>query len=662
MQPLLSSWRIGRPLLSLFGRVAVAVLVLWATAWLAGCGGGGPPAQEPLPKPDLVGHVYPFTGQRLSSSPAASAKGATGVMRTSNPAVGDDPFRVTASGLTSPFIVRAGGLLTVAFEAGPADTSLLTNLVVAVLAGQAGDAVFEAFGPGSAVTARTTPEAVASAETKVRAFLANDMGITLPAGLGSLLAQVNSQVGDPLYDTILAYGQRRLALGEAAYLALEANLIADAHACIEEHLDLVDSAGVASAFCPTLKQATRDTQDQSVVVYGFTDRVGAHLEVELRGDQVARASFQSGDAQWACAEATCIGIVPQAALQDDRRPIGFSAATLKNAAGSLVFTGSLVGAAPGVVLPPLPCDVNRFHLVLPTREVIGDCADISPPVDDIGIAGTYGLTQGTTRRLTYPYVNQAGSNGQAPSDAPVTISVVLEGSTLISVTATRTDTVTGLVTLDFKCRAEACNGVTVSPPTINTDFGLEIQIRDVQLTGTQLAQVGTDGSLSTDTFATLTAVTRAIDIVSTLDNGMLSPPPNCDGAERRVRFSPGGETVPYDYCTELSFAGASTRDNEQGGLHFELQTGNTTGDMVAVDTDSGGLVVRVVMAAPSYNQAFACDGNCVGATVSGPDAQGRWEVRLDGVVLRGAEPDGFAGSDRVATGTGSFLAPPASPP
>lgn len=645
-------------------RLVAVWLLVCAAALLGACGGGGgAPAQEPLPKPNLVGYAYALSGDRVSPSPAASVKGTAGVMRTSNPAVGDAAYEVSVSGLEPPFLLRASGLMTLAFEVGPADTSLLTNLVVEVMAGRTGDAVFDEYGPQSALAARATADGVAAAEAKVRDFLAQDMGITLPQSLGSLLGPVEPQAGNALYDTIKAYSKRRADLGEEAYQALEATLIDDARACIEESLALQGPAGSPSEFCPITKTATRDTQDVSVVTYEFEDRLGVKLTVVVREDQVTRANFAAGSDHWNCEGAACTGIAPQAELGDERRPIVFDSAPLHGLSGNLSLSGTLIGAAPGIVLPPLPCDVNRFHLVLPTREVISDCPDIAPPVNDIGIAGTYGLTQGTTRRLQYPYVNQSGSNGLDPSPDPVTVTVWLEGSNLISITATRYDLDTGLNTLDFKCRGAGCNGVVVGPPTINMDFGIEIQIRDIALTGTKLALVGEDGSLSTDTFASLTGAFRAIDIVSTLDNGMLGSPPDCSlfGAPRSVRFNPGGETVPYDYCPELSFVPPSTVANDFGGFHFMLQTGNSTSDALTVDTDGSGAVVRAVMAAPSYYQSFACNGTCSGIAVSPPDGQGQRTVTFIAAVLRGVEPDGFASSDRVAIGNGSFTAP-APPP
>ena len=328
------------------------------------------------------------------------------------------------------------------------------------------------------------------------------------------------------------------------------------------------------------------------------------------------------------------------------------------------------------MLPVLPCDDNRFFLVLPDTTVIADC--VSNTVVDIGLTGTFGTQQGLTDHAVYPFVNTDGSNGLPASDSPTTIDLVLDGSRLVSVTATRADPTSGALSLDFKCRGEACSGVTIGPPVLNSDSGFNAQLRRILFEGTELAAVNVDGSLSSGPPAVLSGAFASVFIATAEFGG--NPPTladDCSGFAEVVTFAPSNEANVYGLCPERAGAAAPSAEAlllDSGGLRISFpasplpQAGEPPPpfDLLLITTDGAGAVTRATIdptssQGSSLGESFACTNVCSGVAISAPDAAGNRTVTFTDAVLNLIEPDGRPTDTRTAVVNGQFNVPAARP-
>ncbi|MBS0448287.1 MAG: hypothetical protein JSR59_20360 [Proteobacteria bacterium] len=640
-------------------------LAAWSlSAMLAACGGGGgQPAQTPVEQPSLTGIAMDgaavYTGSLI-------AKGAGGTQRTSAPFGGTDDYSIVVQDLTAPYMLSFGvDGVTVAIAAGHANVTALTTLLTSALLGQDAQTAFTSYGATStALSARITEAGIASAQADVTAFLEQTVGVTVKTGTQSFITTpFAATAGDPMYDTLTALDARIAALGSDAYDAMVASFVNEEHLCIEGRLDLTVD-GTAVRFCPARRTSDPEDADPTVLDDVYTTTGGDVLALRVRDQAVLSASYAtSAGASYACSGTACSGITVGAAATDLTRVITFDAAPLTGGGGTVVIDGALATAVPGVVLPSLPCSDNRYFLIQPDRSVIADCVDISDGANTFGIAATFVTAQGSTTYGTYPFRNVTGSNGLAPVAQPTTVSVVLNGGTFVSVTATRqTFDENGLPTgydIDYKCRAGACNGVTVGPPTINTDFGFTAEIRTITFDGTQLAAVASDGSLSTTTFATLKATFTGI-YISAMDTGTFFPvlASDCGSLSNQVDVTPADEPYTFGSCADL--IGGVIGATQQADGSLVLTMNNFGAGDVTVNTDAGGAVVSATIAY-SFGESFGCMGDCGGVAVSAPDGTGQRTVTFTGSVLHIVEADGYPTGARTATASGSFVVPAPTP-
>ena len=653
---------------------------LAAALLIAACGGGSEPREQTAdPRADqFTGQVFALESATPASGVQVRAKGATGLLRTSAPTLGER-YAVSASGLTGPYLVVSGLMGTVSTRTGTVNLNELARLQTALLLGQFPTDALASFGNGSPSLARITEPNLAEARTRLAAFLQDAFGVTVAADAPDFINTPFEAVpGDPVYDTLTALHARIAAIGIDAYAVQIEAAVAEARRCIASRVT-VTIAGTTTEFCPATQTSTPDANDALLLTHVFTTQAGARLTLRTRERTLIDARYApTSGAAFTCAGAACTGFSVGAAAANGTRPIALANATVsRRGVTTAALNGTLVAPTPGVLLPTLPCADNRFFLVLPDRSVIADC--VSNTVVDLGLTGTFGTQQGQTTAGVYPFRNIDGSNGLPPSDPPTTVHLVLDGGTLLNVTVTRTDPATGALTLDYKCRAGGtaggCTGVTIGAAVVNSDSGFNATLRRVTFDATSLAAVNADGSLAASPVALLSGTFTAV-FIDRAELG-LSPPTSaeaCVGTSESVSYAPSNETVIYALCPELAglpAPSANTVVNDDGGLRISFPATGAPlpgdpppdGDVLVVTTDAAGNVTRVVLdptspVGSSFGASFVCNGNCSGVTVSAPGAGGERTVTFAGAVLRLAEPDGFADDPRSAVLDGRFTAPP----
>jgi hypothetical protein len=660
--------------MDLFRQPCLRAMALATTLLIAACGGGSEPREQAADpqSAEFTGQVLGIDSDTPQTGATVKAKGATGLLRTTAPSAGDT-YAVSASGLTGPYLLVSGLMGTVTTRTGLVNLNELARLQSALLLGEFPAAALATFGNGSPSLALITEENLSAARAKVVALLQKDFGITVPAGLADFInAPFTAKPGDPVYDTLLALNAKIAEVGTDVYATRIEAVVAEARRCNVQKV-LLAVGGETVEFCPATLSTTADVNDATVTVFAFASQAGARLTLRARGRTLLDARYAPATgAAYTCTGNTCRGFAIGEAAANGTRPITFTAATLSRRGTPAVFNGMLVAPAPGVALPTLPCTDNRFFVVLPDRTVVADC--VSNTVGDLGLTGTFGTQQGQTQHAVYPFANRDGANGVPASDPPTIVHLVLDGSNVVNITVTRTDPATGALTLDYKCRAAACNGVTIGAPVINSDAGFNAALRRVTFDGTDLSAVGSDGVLGgtpgARLFGTLTAV-----FIDRADLGLTPPTTegNCAGLTETVTYAPSNETEVYAICPELAGAvapSANATTRADGGLRISFpasaapQPGDPPPqfDVLLLDTDAAGAVTRVVLdptssLGSSFGASFACTGDCSNVVVSAPDGAGLRTVTFTDTLLNLVEPDGFATDARRARVTGRFTVP-----
>ena len=654
--------------ISRFRLFVLAALAAPLFAGLPGCGGGdGPPEQI---KPELVQLVGTASdGTALSTS--ATVKGTAGTLRTSTAVGGTQTYAVTLDQLTGPYMVTttlAVPVYSVALEPGTANATPLTNLVLSQLFATDPASAYAAFGPTNpALAAKVTVANIAAAEAATVAFLQGTVGLTVPASTTHFISQPFKPVaGDPMFDLLVALQARIQVLGSDVYAGMVAAFVRHASLCANESLSLTLAGAAATKFCPATKTAQPEDADSTIVDYVFTGDNGDVLSITARDATVLSASYVPAGASTghACSASACSGITLGTPNPDLTRALNFANVSLAGTGGPLTISGSLLSAIPGVALPVLPCSDNRFFLIREDRSVVADCVNVSDG-GFFGLAGTLGTIEGNSTFADYKFRNSDGGNGLPPADFPPQVFVVLNGSQLVSVTVLHqtTDFDTGVTTTDYdyKCRGSACQGVTVSPPTSNTDSGFALDLRSISFDNTVLAAVNADGSLSSTIGAKLRGTFAAI---GSTDPNLIAPlvPPDpaaCDGMASRVVTTVADEALVFPSCMYYDGAGFfQTVVQANGDLSLQMYLFGF-GDVTVVTDSTGGTVKSASVTIPS--DSFGCAGNCSGVAVSAPDADGNRTVTLTSTPLNSLEADGFYTGTRTGTATGVFVVPPPDP-
>jgi hypothetical protein len=629
-------------------------LALVLIALLAACGSDAPPEQTREETPTLSGTAA--YDARVTASEVTS-KGANGPTRTASNSSGTNQYSVSLLQLSAPYALRwlgedsagaAVSLYSAATRQGVANVTPLTTLVMAQLLGQEPGSAFTAFGSTGGVNIGLVTDAnLEEAQRKVTVYLRDVMGVEVRANAGNFItAPFQARTGDPMYDTIAALNAKLVADG-ISFDTLATRVATLARLCIEEKIE-ISIGSERKEFCPAAKVANpQEETDPPIFDYVFTSPTNDSLTVRLQDEAVLSAEYVStGGQTFSCTGTACGSIRFGAPAADLTRNVTFTLAQLNGSSGPAVLNGSLRGAIPGIALPILPCDNNKYYAILPDRRVFANCVDTGDPV---GAGGILNFTIGAEpSRAQYQL---AGGATQYPERPAVEV-ITDANDSILSVVFTLLDE-DGFPTVQYYCMRSACNGVTLGPVTTNTELDpFTLLIRRVTFENTTLTGVNPDGT-PTGNSATLKA-----SFTSVYFNDETSPlrfPDLADCSSPSVDVV-GIEVLsgPFNFCTD---AGAreifATPDSDAIELRMsDEMTGNTLSVHVL-----DGEVISVTYDRP-VSQQFRCDANCTGVTVTGPDENGERIVTFDGTVLYEAQWFPVPGERTATLDGGPLTFPP----
>lgn len=636
-------------------RTLITSTLAGALLLASGCVEDKPPRQTTTPRVEMTGTVT--AGFAMSPAAAvveASARGSVGRLRTAFTSRSSLQYAVSLVDLDPPYALTAlvqdgdSGArgYTVAVTQGTANITPLTTLLVAQLYGQDPATVFQGFTPGGgAEPARVSTASLQEAQARLRAFVQEELDLVIPATVGDFVtASFQPVAGDTMYDSITSLLARLeeldLTLPEFTTTVAQA-----ARQCITERVQ-VTGAGAAAEFCPASKSATPADDDADLISYVFTDRHGNELGVLVDGDAVLSARFAAvGAPEYLCAGAQCTAITLGAPAGDLTRPISFGNLVLSGDAGTLTVNGSLTGAIPGVVLPVLPCDSNRFFVVLEDRSVVASCVD--PDQYGFGIGAYLGDFQGAApSRVQFHY----GALEENDATRPQVSLVTDANDAVLAVRFVDYEPGTYTPRREFVCRLDACNGVSLGDVTENSDaLGVPILIRTVTFQNTVLTGVDEDGNPTGGSVELIAALNTAwLDWV---EHGFVEP----------IVFPSAGSCAPG--AVEV---GASA-DGTDAALCL-TQTGSAlalaNGDVQLVAGDSstdrlqvllrGGEIVHATASFSNRPLVFICNGSsdCDGIAISPPDGDGRRTLQFDSAILYESLIGRLAGTRSLSLGGG----------
>lgn len=637
-------WRCGASV-----AVGIAGLVLQA------CGGGTTSdvsPQPPLNLPTLSGHVSNGAGDTDLTRLQVTVKGTAGTARTTAPPIvqvnGQD-YSASIDKLTGPYLLSSVelGLVSVATARGTANITPLTTLLVAQLLGTDPNDYFASVTAQENNGLAVDSAVLQAADQRVRRYLQREVGFTVPATLGNFVTTPFNRVpGDPMHDAITALTARVGNNGD--YRALVAAFAQEAGRCKAESLNIV-SGGVTDEFCPFSKTNEFEEADSTVQAIGFVNRRGDTLTVRVRGSDVLTTQWRTAEgASFECSGAGCAGLSLGTPAADRTRPLAFTAVSLSGTQGTARLDGTLTASVPGIALPGLPCNANRYYLIAPDRTATGYCA--GPDDSGLGQGGTASPSGAT--QLTYLF--------QPLTDQPnyPFMRVVVDGDVVRSVALINTDGVTA----PYVCVGDGCVGVTLGAVRVDNSAGVELRLRSFTFSDVVLRAVQPDGALSASDTLTLRAALV----------GAYAPQPGmttvaCASPSQSVSVQTSDSTVPTVVCVPadtMGFTLSGSYIDGDGNTGFFVQSlltdGNgsfSSGDSVTVLTAADGSVVSVSYS-DRYGVSYGCTGTaCTGVTVSAPNGAGERTVSLAGTPLREADQIAVLGN-RTATATGSFVAPP----
>jgi hypothetical protein len=630
-----------------FGLIAAAWMML-----LAGCGEDAPPEQTTVTTPTLAGTAA--YDDRVTAGPV-TAKGAAGLPRTASNSSGTNQYSVDLSQLTGPYALRWIGpdkndqqvfLYSVATQAGRANVTPLTTLLFAQLMGQDPTAAYASFGANGAE--RVTEENIRAAQAKVTAYLRDVLGVTVRSGEVSFItSSFNATAGDPMFDTIQAL-DAVLAANGSTLATLTQQVASLARLCIEEKI-LIDVVGVQREFCPATKTANREEDDNSIIDYVFSALTNDTLTIKVRGDEILSGEYVNAGLSYSCSGSTCGAIVLGVPASDQTRSFNFATATLSGTADNAVMNGVLTGAIPGVELPVLPCNNNKFFAILQDNTVIAQCVDAFDP---LSVGGTINTSRGATpSRAVYVFADTSGADPAFPQ-----VELVTDGNdSIVSVYFFQYDPATLIPTIRFACEGDACNGITLGPVTVNTDLGpdMPVLIHNVSFANTILSGM-TESGAPTNTTATLKASFTTVYFVDPNTPLVFPSLAACDPTSDTVSIDV--LSGPFNFCSAAANRMATAPD----GVDLKLEMFDDQSFAPIEVLLRAGSVVSVTYTS-SVSQAFRCDIDCEGVTVSTPDTLGNRTVTFAGTVLREVQSFPLPGTRTATLNGGPIEFPPVIP-
>jgi hypothetical protein len=624
---------------------------------LAGCGSDGPPEQARVESPALSGTA---TYDETVSPNEIAAKGAAGSLRTASNSSGTNQYHVSLVQLTGPYMLRYVGtdrngslrtLFTVATQAGHANITPLTTLLVAQLLGQDPEAAWSAFGPSGGVQMSLITEAsIVAAQEKVTAYLRDTLGVEVKSGSASFITSpFTAASGDPMLETLVAL-DAALAANGRTLSAVSEHVASLARLCLQEKIEITVN-GQPKEFCPATKTATPEQDDTTILDYVFVSSAGDTLTLRVQENSVLSGEYVSttGDT-YTCIAQACGAIALGAPESDLTRSITFGNSELSGAQGHVVLNGSLMGPIPGVAIPVLPCDHNKFIVILPERRVAAECVEASDPLN---LGGTLSHTVGATPSRAV-YTLRATSKDPARPQLEV---VMDANDRLLSVYFSERVPGASTIASRFACETTACNGVTLGPVTVDTDVlgpDQPVMVRTATFDDTVLPGLAEDGS-PTDTFATLDASFTMVYWVDPYNPFLYPPLAPCRAGSDAISVE--AFSGPFNFCTAPNRRRAVAR----AGGDIELNTTDDDGSgRRVVILMRGGDVVSVTLNT-QLNEQLSCTATCTGITVSPPDASNNVAVTFDGTVLYEVQSFPRPGERTVTLRSGPLLFP-ASPP
>jgi hypothetical protein len=619
---------------------------------LTACGSEEPPAQTKDETPSLSGTA---TYDGTFSSSGATAKGVGGPPRTSSNSTATSQYSVSVLELTAPYVLRWNGvdargqqvfLYSVATRAGVANITPLTTLVVAQLLGQDPETAFDAFGATGGVQSSLVTDAnIQDAQAKVIAYLQDVLGVQVGAGIGNFVTSTfRAAAGDSMFDTMQAIDAKLVADG-VDFGTLSGRIATLARLCIEESIQIT-VGGQQKQFCPASKTANREEADNTIIDYVFTSPTRDSLTVKVQSEAVLSGEYVSTAGEhYSCTGAGC-GITLGTPAADLTRALDFGLTQLAGGTGTAVLNGSLQTAIPGVELPILPCDNNKYYVILQDRTVYADCVDANDP---LSLGGTLAELHGEeVSRAAYRFVNGSSTNPAHPQ-----VEVVTDGNdSLVSVAFTLFDE-QFFPTVHYACMRSACNGVTLGPVTVNTDLdpSLPVLVRKVTFDNTALAGLTPEGA-ATSTSATLKASFTTVYFRDPSTPQLFAPQADCASSSDTTTVAVMSGS--FNYCSDPTAREAGViPDSTDVNLRM---TDDSFFTPIEIRLD-GDQVVSVIYSSP-VSQRFLCTTNCTGVTISAPDPNGARTVTFTNTVLYEEQSFPVPG-ERTATLNSGALAFPA---
>ena len=616
-----------------------AISVIAGTLLLTGCPGetSDPQPQQAAPRIESSGIVTDGVNLREQR---IVAKGATGLTRTTNTS-SSGIYALNMADLSGPYLfsntVSPGAdpeliaLTSLSTRVGATNVTPLTTLLTAQLLGVTPATAYQTFNTTLSMTG-LTEEGIRTAQAELTAFLQDALGVQVKSGTASFVdSSFKTNVGDPMYDTILAL-TAKIAADGTTLRAVGERIATGAQACLLEKIQ-VSIGGQQKKFCPVNKSDVPEEDDTTILDYKFRDISNAVLLVKVRDDAVLSVDFTTAtNVTYSCSGTACAGVSLGAVAADESRPIVFGSLALTGSGSGALLDGTLIGPPPSIELPVLPCTDNRYFVIFSNHSALGDCIAPNDPFQ-------YGATTGGSHG---PGLMGIAFDGQQQG-VTGSIEIRVNRTTLapVYVYFVNRDPDTGEVLSRFLCQFAECNGVTWGPGKPDSSRGFPIELRTITLDNTMLEGVDADGNPTGET-----AVVR-LSGLGLFDPNEADPPEpayppltDCDPAADTISVTgPKGE---FNLCMPQNDAANGLfyrMPFDDGAGNIQLFFSNDSGDTLGLDLTNGALADAFVSLGSTF-ETFNCTADCAGITVSGPDATGQYTVSFANTVLRIANGGG----------------------
>jgi hypothetical protein len=640
-------------------RLSVAPLLALVLA-LSGCFSewSDQPRQDAAALPDATGTLTD------GGSPGVQyvvGKGVAGVPRLAR--VNDSGnFTLSLTDLDGPYLLSntlspqadPGKVLltSIATAPGVINLSPLTTLLTAQVLGTSPANAVTSFNSGGVSPELITEAAIQAAQVEVSNFLQDIYGLEIGAA-SFTSTSFTARAGDPMFDAILALNAR-LQQDHRTLRNLAAAVGNGARACQGGALQVLSNAGQRK-FCAVLKSAMPDDADATILEYLFRNVAGEELTLRARNATLLSVQFARLDGRiYSCAAPTCSGITLDAPEADESRFIDFASTTLSVAGATVVLTGRLRSAIPGLILPPLACTANRYYVVFPDRNVSGDCIELN--YDPFNLGGNFNYDAGPGR-MKWSLSNN-GAEG-LPSHPAIELMLDVSGAqpAVASIYFTDQDPDNGEARNRYLCQGATCSGVTFGPVTVDTTTapGYQISKRNIEFANTPLLGLTADGGETGES----AQLTGTFTLLSTPNTSAWPTADPCDAATSDpVAGEVGG--IHFNLCVgqnrvDFGIYYRYVYDNQDGTL--QAFASNEAGDQqVVVYFDQGAVTEADAYLGPVQFQCVAAA--CAGITLSAPDATGSRRLSLAGTAMSRKESYPQAGELTLRLDVSNLLLPP----